>query len=386
MCASKSWRLEALRAKQRSAPMPRMRRGTAGLCSIAVVGEGPLRDVRLLVSQVLDGVFLAPLVLPGELVDVAGVRTSHAIEACDGGATEAGQGSEDSALLLSDLCTLELVNHLVALFDRGLGQLLSGVLAAKGLEVAVGHLHVRFDTGVVGGGGSGGLGVGIGGLLGLRVAAGHQEAVQGAIGEFRKGVRGLREDGNGDGLRGLEVDLVQTVLALHRHRARDLDLLSVGTGGQRHGPRELLVEIHGQGRVDLQLAVELGRRGLRGGGIQGVLEGLEAVHDRGLRDLRLHDRLRQSLRWHRDGSGGGGHRLDLGCGVGLQDRGCNRLLALVVVMAVVVLVVVLVVVRVMALKSFRHHDRIGVQDQQRGDGGGGREGCKSDHPSGTPRR
>mmetsp|Transcript_24989 Transcript_24989/g.66188 ORF Transcript_24989/g.66188 Transcript_24989/m.66188 type:complete len:237 (-) Transcript_24989:457-1167(-) len=236
MCASKAWRIEALRATQRSAPMPRMRRGTAGLCSIAVVGEGPLRDVRLLVSQVLDGVFLAPLVLPGELVDVAGVRTSHAIEACDGGATEAGQGSEDSALLLSDLCTLELVNHLVALFDRGLGQLLSGVLAAKGLEVAVGHLHVRFDTGVVGGGGSGGLGVGIGGLLGLRVAAGHEEAVQGAIGEFRGGVRGLREDGNGDGLRGLEVDLVQTVLALHRHRARDLDLLSVGTGGQRHGP------------------------------------------------------------------------------------------------------------------------------------------------------
>mmetsp|Transcript_2485 Transcript_2485/g.7340 ORF Transcript_2485/g.7340 Transcript_2485/m.7340 type:complete len:451 (-) Transcript_2485:2-1354(-) len=125
--------------------LPELRERQA--CSeVALVGESPLRDVGLLVGEVLQGVSLAPLVLAAVLVDVAGVGPRDAVEGRDGGATQAGERPEDGALLLGDLSPLDLVDHGVGLRDARFRELLGGVLAAEGLQVSVRHHHVDVLT------------------------------------------------------------------------------------------------------------------------------------------------------------------------------------------------------------------------------------------------
>merc|ERR1719506_1349939 len=83
------------------------------LQQVGIVRECPLRDIRLLVRQMMQRMALAPLVHFIVLIDVAGLGTRNAIEGSDGSTSEARQCTEDCTLLLSDLSTLELVNHLI---------------------------------------------------------------------------------------------------------------------------------------------------------------------------------------------------------------------------------------------------------------------------------
>merc|ERR1719386_490773 len=109
-----------------------------GHCSkVGIVGEGPLRDVGFLISEMVQWVRLPPLVGLVVLVDVARLRAGDTVEARDGRATEPRQRPEDGALLLGHLSPLKLVHHLVGLLDTLLGELLRSVLTAKGLKLAV---------------------------------------------------------------------------------------------------------------------------------------------------------------------------------------------------------------------------------------------------------
>merc|ERR1719258_148903 len=93
-------------------------------------------------SSSSERVSLAPLVQVVVLVDVAGLRARDPVERGDGGASQAGERAEDGALLLRHLGALQLVNHFVRLLDGLIGQLLRGVLAPEGLQLAVRHLGV----------------------------------------------------------------------------------------------------------------------------------------------------------------------------------------------------------------------------------------------------
>mmetsp|Transcript_86072 Transcript_86072/g.224423 ORF Transcript_86072/g.224423 Transcript_86072/m.224423 type:complete len:344 (-) Transcript_86072:3-1034(-) len=323
-----------------------------------------------------EGVRLAPLVLPGELVHIASVCASNSVEARDRSATQARERPKHCTLLLCDFGPLELVDHGIALMDRGLGQLLGGVLAAEGLEVAIGHLHVLPDgpgssvgatTFVSAHGGRGaGRGLGVGGLLGVGVGVGDEEAVQRAVGELGSGVGGLGHDGGDDAAAGLEIDLVQLTVALHGHRAHHLDLAGVAARRCRHGRHEPILEIHRHGRVDVQLAVGCRRRVLFGNrAVQGLLHGLELLHDRRLRD-GLHGRM---------------CHIDRPCHRGGRGEGAVVCLVVGVVVMLVVAVVVVLVMVVGAVLIVRDHNAIRTQRQQRtyGGGSGHWEGCEAHH-------
>merc|ERR1719158_1048038 len=68
------------------------------------------------------------------LIDVARLRPRNAIKRGDGSPTEPGQSPKHRALFFSYLSPLELVDHLVRLFDTGFCKLLGSVLTAKGFE------------------------------------------------------------------------------------------------------------------------------------------------------------------------------------------------------------------------------------------------------------
>merc|ERR1740138_1323748 len=98
------------------------------------------------VCEMVQRMGLSPLVHLVVLIDVAGLRAGHPIERRDRSTAEASQRPENRPLLLRDLSPFELVDHLVAFLDRALRQLLGGVLAAEGLQVAVGHRRVDVDA------------------------------------------------------------------------------------------------------------------------------------------------------------------------------------------------------------------------------------------------
>merc|ERR1719336_2722949 len=112
-------------------------------CSHIRIRECPLGNVGLLLRQVFHGMVFTPLVLLCILVNVTCLRACHAVERGDGSTAEPRECSENSPLLLSYLCALDLVNHSIRLADACLCQLLRCVFASEGLQVAVRHVHVN---------------------------------------------------------------------------------------------------------------------------------------------------------------------------------------------------------------------------------------------------
>merc|ERR1719498_687467 len=113
---------------------------------VGVVGEGPPGDVGLLVGEMVERMSRAPFVHLVVLVNVPRLRPRNSIEGSDRGAAQAGQRAEHGSLLLGNLRTLELVDHLVRLADARLSELLSGVLPSERLELSVGHLRVDVEA------------------------------------------------------------------------------------------------------------------------------------------------------------------------------------------------------------------------------------------------
>merc|ERR1719161_3141524 len=76
-------------------------RGVLVLCSvtgkleICIIREGPLGDIRLLVSQVMQGMGLAPFVSLVVLVNITCLRSCDSIEGSDCSTSQPGQRTED---------------------------------------------------------------------------------------------------------------------------------------------------------------------------------------------------------------------------------------------------------------------------------------------------
>jgi hypothetical protein len=87
------------------------------ISEVSIVWEGPLGDVRLLVSQVMKRVGLPPLVSLVILIDVASLGPGNAIEGSDSCSAKTCQCPEHCALLFCHLSTLKLVDHFIGLLD-----------------------------------------------------------------------------------------------------------------------------------------------------------------------------------------------------------------------------------------------------------------------------
>mmetsp|Transcript_7764 Transcript_7764/g.11219 ORF Transcript_7764/g.11219 Transcript_7764/m.11219 type:complete len:270 (-) Transcript_7764:367-1176(-) len=261
---------------------------------VRALGERPPGNIGFLVGQMVEGMGLAPLVLPAVFVQVSCLRACDAVEAGDSCTSQPGESTENSPLLLGDLGSLELIDHRVALADGGLRQVLRSVLAAERLQVSKGHRHVRLR-------GAAGtvrhrrrtllfflffLVFGLGGLI--FAVFRNEETVHGSIRQLGLGVGGLRKDGLDDVCTRLEGDLIElTLFALQRNGAHNLDLVRRRARRCCERGGELLLEVVGKRGIHLQLSLHhrdwsRSSRCYLGGRVQGVLQGLKPGHDRGL--------------------------------------------------------------------------------------------------------